>query len=237
MRALSQTADNNQSYGYQFVNNENNSKKLYRSSRSMIEEVPNTQLYQKPMEYENRNNSYQKIYQDSIQNLNYQNINNNSSSNKTTCYADKTTKKLLRTMSMVDYQESYNRINASNKNMDNGYNFNVSNYGQEESNQLYYQMTCYNNNNPIQQSYMQQSLIEKPNTTVTTSQFEVTKSVQKNVNNSPRISAEVFIVMNSMLSIFDSLDLIVKNKNFSKDGIFPSHVISSVFAITVGENL
>jgi hypothetical protein len=192
----------------------------------MIGEVPfNYQVYNKSNELENCNNllyenySNQTVYSREIQ-QNYQQTNTHQKSYDYGFNSQNESKKLYRTTSMVHtHQNSLKHFNAIPR-----------------------KVHQQNNNNQYSSSRFElYTMIKDDKNHKNYSPFEkLLKNNELSVNKE-NLDEQVSNVMNFILSIFDSIDSLEKNKidktsssDNSLAGIFPSHVISSIFEITVG---
>ena len=196
----------------------------------MIEDAPyHHQAYKKSNELENydylfngngdfNQNSYNSELQQVNSNYHYQ-TNKNQTSYNYRFNSQNESNKLNRTTSMVhNYQNSLEDYNFISKQSDQ-YGFN------NEQNSLYSQES------ELKTIRDDQSQIKNKKNSFE----EPSKKLKEN------LEEEVTNVMSLILSIFDSIDLLEKNKidktssNNGLNGIFPSHIISSIFEITVGE--
>jgi hypothetical protein len=174
---------------------------------------------------------------------------------------DNTTKKLCRSMSVAD-----NQINNQNYQKTATGNYYLQSDQENRSKLINQQNTTYDpyNYNFSSTNFSGTNLYQgkyyknETNHSFFTPQYGSGLGVSKilavetvkttNQNNTSRckstVDDDVLKVMSSLLSIFDSIDLIdIKNDSInssglsSNHGIFPYHVISSIFKITVGEKL
>jgi hypothetical protein len=206
---------------------QNNTKKFNRSA-SMVGQVPfNHQVYNKSNELENGNNlfyenySNQTVYSRELQ-QNYHQTNTHQKSYDYGFNSQNESKKLYRTTSMVHtHQNSLTNFNPIPR---KEYQNNNNNNNQYPSSNLLY--TMIKNDKSLKNYSPLEKLLKNNELTV----------------NKENLDEQVSNVMNFILSIFDSIDSLEKNKTdktSSSDnnvaGIFPSHVISSIFEITVGK--